>query len=192
YFSTGTAIADQTLLLPIYPCHIAMWLILIVSFTKNKSSKAFTILAEFTFYLGLVGGIVGIAFNENYASNPNLLDWSILKGLLSHITLLVSCLYLLVGKYIKIRVFNTISCAIGMTGLLADGLLVIGLHKLFELDAPNAMYLLSNPFPQVTWINTWFIGFIAILLVFVVTSIYELLTVKECDRWYNQLNFLRR
>ncbi|MBQ7307129.1 MAG: YwaF family protein [Clostridia bacterium] len=188
YFSTGTAIADQTLLLPVYPCHIAMWLILIVAFMKNKNSKIFTILSEFTFYLGLVGGVIGIMFNENYAANPNMLDWDIFKGLLTHVTLLVSCIYLLVGKYIKIRVFNTISCIFGMTGLLVDGAIVILLHKIFGLDAPNAMFLLENPFPQVAWINTWFVGFIAVLLVFITTSIFEFITFNKEDRWYKNLN----
>ena len=188
YFSTGTAIADQSLLLPVYPCHITMWLILICAFMKNKNSKLFTILSEFTFYLGLIGGVVGIVFNENYAQNPNIFDWDIFKGLLSHVTLLVSCVYLLVGKYIKIRVHNTLSCIFGSAGLLIDGAIVILLHKFFGLEPPNAMFLLENPFPQITWINTWFIGFIAILFVFVLTSIIEFTTLSEEDRWYKNFN----
>ena len=59
YFSTGYAEVGLTRMLPIYPCNVAMWLLVIVSFYKNKQSKVFTALADMTFYLGLIGGIFG-------------------------------------------------------------------------------------------------------------------------------------
>lgn len=35
YFSYGSATVQNTMLLPIYPCNIMMWLLLAVSFVKN-------------------------------------------------------------------------------------------------------------------------------------------------------------
>ena len=175
------------MLLPIYPCNIVMWLLLIVSLMKNKESKVYKVMAEFTFYLGIVGGLVGIMFNEIYASTPDLSDWSVLKGLLSHLTMLFGAIYLLVGGFIKIRVSNTISVFIGMVFMLLDGAIIIGLHKLFNLDSPNVMYLISLPFPNLPWINTWTIGILAVIIAFVITAIYEQIALKKEDRWYNHL-----
>ena len=192
YFSTGSAEISNTMILPMYPCNVAMWLLLIVAFYKNKESKAFNILAIITFYLGLVGGIFGIVLNEIYSSTPNLADWDVLHGLLSHVTLLLGCIYILVGGYIKIRVSNLTSIIIGLLGLLVDGYLMIGLFKLFNLDPPNIMFLLEPPIKAMPWFNTYIIDLLAIVLFFIVTALCEQFTVKKEDRWYNKLNFRRK
>ena len=36
YFMTGSATISNIQLLPIYPCHISMWLLVICAFIKNK------------------------------------------------------------------------------------------------------------------------------------------------------------
>ena len=62
-----------------YPCNMGMWFLFIFAFITNKQSKFATMLAEFTFYLGVVGGIIGILLNENYASTPSLQDYDVLR-----------------------------------------------------------------------------------------------------------------
>ncbi|MBR2969545.1 MAG: YwaF family protein [Clostridia bacterium] len=192
YFTTGSAEIGSNMILPVYPCNIAMWLLLIVAFYKNKQSKVFKVLAEITFYLGIVGGIAGIVLNEIYASNPNLADWSVLNGLLSHCTMLFGCIYLLVGKYIRIRVDNMISVVIGLLLLFVDGWLIIGLYKMFALDPPNSMYLLSPPVEALPWFNTYLIGLIAIVVFFTITSIYEWIAVPKEERWYRKIKKERK
>ena len=187
YFKTGTAVVEAPMLLPIYPCNVAMWLLVISAFWKNKNSKVFSIIAEFTFYLGIVGAVVGIMLNEIYANNPTLADWGVLKGLLSHSTMLVGCVYLLVGGYIKIRVKNTISVLFGLLFLLVDGGIIIGLYKMFKLTPPNCMYLLSNPVPNLPWLNTFVIGIIGLLIVFLIGVIVEQIALPKQDRWYSKL-----
>ena len=187
FFKTGTAEINDTMLLPVYPCNIAMWFLLIVAFLKNRESKVYKVMAEFTFYLGVVGGVVGILFNEVYAATPNLSDWSVLKGLLSHATMLFGAIYLLLGGFIKIRVSNTISVAIGMIFMVIDGGIIIGLYKLFNLTPQNIMYLLEPPYPNLPWLNTWVIGIAAVLLAFAITAVYEQIAIKKEDRWYNHL-----
>ena len=187
FFKTGTAEINDTMLLPVYPCNIAMWFLLIVAFVKNRESKVYKVMAEFTFYLGVVGGVVGILFNEVYAATPNLSDWSVLKGLLSHATMLFGAIYLLLGGFIKIRVTNTISVAIGMIFMVIDGGIIIGLYKLFNLTPQNIMYLLEPPYPNLPWLNTWVIGIAAVLLAFAITAVYEQIAIKKEDRWYNHL-----
>lgn len=192
YFSTGKAEVASPMLLPIYPCNIAMWLLLIVSFIRNKESKMFKVLAEITFYLGIIGGVFGIVFNEIYASTPNLAVYDTLNGLLSHDTMLFGCIYLLVGKYIKIRVSNLISIAIGLVLLFVDGWFIIGLYTLFKLDPPNSMFLLEAPLPALPWFNTYVIGLLAIVLFFAITALYEQFALKKEDRWYTKLKNRRK
>lgn len=191
YFTTGEAKVDSTMLLPIYPCNVAMWLLVISAFWKNKQSKLFDYIAEFTFYLGITGGIIGILFNENYASTPNLADWDILKGLLSHSVMLLGCTYLLTGGYIKIRVRNVLSVLGGLIFLLIDGGIIIGLYYAANLQPPNCMYLLKNPFPNVSWFNTYIIGIFALIIVFVITALIEQMTLSKDERWYMKLKNLK-
>lgn len=186
FFTVGTAKVGVSLLLPVYPCNIAMWMLFIVSFIK-KNSKIFTPLAIVTFYLGIIGGVVGIVLNENYISNPSLADYNVLKGLLSHSTMLIGCIYLLVGKYFKIRVSNMPAIIGGLLFLLLDGLVMIGLFRLFipHINPPNCMYLLENPFPQIPWFNSWILGGASAIILFIFTVVYEQFAVEKGKRWYN-------
>lgn len=188
YFTTGEAEVENTMLLPIYPCHIAMWLLLIVAFWRKKDSKVYKVLSEFTFYLGIVGGVIGLAFNEIYSNTPNLADWDTLKGMLSHSTMMFGAIYLLVGGYIRIRVDNVISVFFGLLLLLLDGFAIIGLHRAFGIDSPNCMYLLESPFPDIAWFNTYLLGLLGLLASFVITAVYEQIALKKEDRWYSKLN----
>ena len=186
YFTTGTAEISNNMILPVYPCNIAMWLLLITAFV-DTDKKIFKHLAITTFYLGVIGGVVGIVINENYIANPNLADWDILKGLLSHSTMLFGCLYLLTGKFVKIRVSNMFTILAGLLGMLLDGLLIIWLYRLFNLDPPNAMYLIEIPFESLPWLNTWVVGGFAIVVLFLITATVEQIFVAKGERWYDIL-----
>lgn len=127
-------------LFPIYPCHIMMWLLFIAAFLKNKSGVVFRTFAEFCFWGGLVCGSIGILLNENYASTPSLLDWGVFKGLLSHSTLLLGCIYMRVGGFMKIRVFNVVSVAAGLITLWAKFGNLLLEHNWFFLEK-DAFYI---------------------------------------------------
>lgn len=183
FFKTGNAIVENTMLLPIYPCNVMMWLLLIVAFMKNKSSKLFKVLLDALFYIGLGGGLIGIVFNENYMNNPNLLDYDILKGLLSHSTMILGILCLFVFDFMRIRVKNVIGVIIGFIILLIDGIFVISIFNAFNLDTPNVMFLLELPFPKYPFINTFTIGIISIIVCFIITIIYEQIKLPKSERW---------
>ena len=187
YFSGNEPSVEQSMLLPLYPCNVAMWLLLIVAFYKKKEGKLFEFLAMATFYLGVFGGIIGITFNEIYINNPNLLDWGVLKGMLSHSTMLFGCIYLLVGGYVKIGVSNMLNVLLGLILLVVDGALIILLHYIFGLDLPNSMYLLRIPFESMPWLNVVTIGLIAMAIIFIATALYEQFALKKEDRWYTKL-----
>ena len=187
FFTNGEAMVEDTMLLPIYPCNIAMWLLIIVSFMKNKESRLFKHIAVVTFYLGLIGGSIGLVFNENYISTPSFADWSVVKGLLSHSTLIFGSLYILCGKYIEIRVENVLNVVGGLLFLIIDGIFVISIFRMFKLEPPNCMYLLENPFPEISWFSPYIIGLLATILVFMITALYEQIALEKEERWYYKL-----
>ena len=57
FFNTGEAILEDNMLIPIYPCNLVMWLLLIVAFMKKKDSNIYKYLAEFTFIGGTICGL---------------------------------------------------------------------------------------------------------------------------------------
>ncbi len=181
FFTTGTATADSSILLLIYPCNILMWLVLICGYLP-KDNKVSKVIFEFVFFASIVCGIIGIVFNQNYDANPTLTNWYSLKGLLSHSFFLFGALYLYVAGYVKIRVKCCISVIFGLIFFLIDGFIHNWLYSIFNLGEPNNMYLQHPPFENLPWLNTWVMGLAAILLVFIVTEIYELITLKKEER----------
>ena len=190
YISTGSAEVNSVMLFAVYPCNICMWILLALSLCKKRDNVFYALFAEGLFWVGTVCGFIGIFINENYGNNPTLADWDILKGLLSHSTMIFGTIYLLVGKFVKIRVFNVLSVVCVLLLFIVDGLFVNTLFKACDLGSPNSMYLQEAPFPAMPWLNTWTIGVVAVVIVFSVTAFCELSLPKE-ERWYTKLKKLK-
>jgi len=160
-----------------------MWMLLIASLIKNKKSAIFRVLAEFCFYGGIVCGVIGILLNANFDSTPTLADYYVLKGMLSHSTMLFGCIYMLVGKFIKIRVFNALSVTFGLASFVVCGLIVNGLYSIFGMQSPDGMFLYSNPYFPV---SPMILGVLAVIILFGVLALYERRLPVE-ERWYTLL-----
>ena len=186
YFTTGVAVASPPMLLPIYPCNICMWLLLISAFIKKRDNFAYRSLAEFTFWAGCVCGFVGILLNEQFAYNPTLSDYGVLKGLLSHSTMIVGAALIASLGIVKIRVKNVLSVALGLLLFGIDGAAINALYAHFNLPPCNAMYFLEPPFSNMPWFTTSVIGLIAIFVTFVLSALYEQIFVPKNERWYMQ------
>ena len=147
YFRTGgyTYVASVHIL-PVYPCNVMMWMLLIAALMKNKHGLVFRMLSEFCFYGGILCGVLGIVLNVNFDNNPTLTDYSVLKGLLSHSTMLLGCIYMKVGKYFTVRPSNTFSVAAGAGVFVLCGIGVNRLYDLFGMEAPDGMFLRHNPY----------------------------------------------
>jgi hypothetical protein len=130
---------------------------------------------------------VGIVLNANFDANPTLADYDILKGLLSHSTMLFGCLYLAVGRFARVRMFNTVSITFGLGSFVLCGLLVDFLYKAFGMEPPDGMFLRSNPYGDASVIV---LGIIAIIVLFVLLSLWELRLPRE-ERWYRRI-YLRK
>lgn len=185
FLKNGEATIESNMLFPIHPCNICMWLLLIVAFYKKREGIVYKTISEFTFWAGTVCGSIGILLNENFASNPTLADYDVLKGLLSHSTMIFGCIYLLVGGFIKIRATNTISVAIGLCGFVVDGAIINALYSIFDLPPCNSMYLQEVPFAQMPWLNTVVIGVIAVLVTFLISALHEIINLPIEERWYS-------
>ncbi len=188
YFTTGVAEVNSSHLFAIYPCHIMMWISVIYAFCIKKDSTIGHIFADFMFYVGFFCGTIGIVVNEIYLSTPDITDYYVLKGLLSHSTLLFGCLYVFVMKYVKINTLQNLkSVVVGLLVFIIDGIFIINLFRLFDLDAPNAMYLLEAPFEDLPFINTATIGIAGVIMVVIISTILELIFLPKEEVWINKL-----
>lgn len=184
YFTTGGATIENNQILPVYPCNVVMWMLLVAALLQNKKWLLFQMLSEFCFYVGTVCGIIGIVLNQNFGNTPTLADYDILKGMLSHSTMLFGCIYLMVGGYVQVRVFNAVSVAAGLFVFVLCGLGVNSLYEFFGMEPPDGMWLMSNPY---IGISPLVLGIIAVLILFLFLHLWEL-RLPAKDRWYNKLH----
>lgn len=183
YFASGgTATVENNQILPVYPCNVVMWMLLIAALMRNKKRLIFQMLGEFCFYGGSICGIVGIVLNANFGNTPTLADYDILKGMLSHSTMLFGCLYMMVGGFIRVRMFNAVSVAAGLGTFVLCGMTVNRLYEQFGMTPPDGMFLKSNPYTSVSPI---ILGIVAVALLFCGLAIWELRLPKE-ERWYSK------
>lgn len=170
YFTSGGYVYVASVhILPVYPCNVVMWLLLIAAYLKNRESLAFRVLCEFCFYAGIVCSVLGIALNVNFDNNPTLADYSVLKGLLSHSTMLLGCLYMRVGKYFTVKPSNAFSVALGTAVFLVCGVGVNRLYDHFRMEPPDGMFLRHNPYFSCSPIvpSICVIGVMYIILLFI-------------------------
>ncbi len=171
YFTSGgTATITSVHILPIYPCNVVMWMLLIAALIQNKKCLLFQMLGEFCFFVGVICGVVGIACNANFDSTPTLADYTVLKGLLSHSTMLVGCLYMMVGSFIRVRVFNAVSVTAGLATFVLCGIAMNRLYEAHGMEAPDGMFLRSNPYFPFSPIVP---GIIFIVLMFLGITLWE-------------------
>ena len=184
FFTTGSAMADASMLLPLYACNICMWLLLITAFVKKSDNFAYRTLSEFAFWAGCVCGFIGILLNEQFGINPDISNYHILKGLLSHSTMIVGAALLAVLGFVKIRVKSVLSVAIGLTLFVVDGAVINALFAYFELPPCNSMYLLEVPFADLPWLNGGFIAIASLSTAFVLSALFEQTFLQKNERWY--------
>ena len=173
---SGTCYDNQ--LFPIFFCNWMMYLLLAVSLWWNKESKFFKGMATFVAYGGTFGALITL-----FVTPPGFVSWGSLQSAFSHTCLLIGCLWLFVGGYVKINVFNLAPYSIGLLSCGVVGGVVELIYFLCGLESPNAMYLVHGPYelPEFQW---WMFVICMLAIIFVFTSIWEYFTRKKEDRWY--------
>ncbi len=176
---------ELSMFIPAFACNVCMWMLVIVAFAR-KDNKLIKLASTFLALGGIVCAVVGILLNETYDSD-GMTTYDSIKGLLSHSTMLVGCIYLIVGKYVKIRVNSVLGVVFGLCVLLVDGLIINLTVKLFGLPSLNSMYLESIPFEKIPWLNTLTIGIIGVVVAFIIGVIVEFVFLKKEERWYTKI-----
>ena len=181
--SGGNAYVGSTHIFPMYPCNIIMWMLLFVAFLENKEGRLFRLGAEFCFIVGAFAGAIGILLNENFAANPTLADYSVLKGLLSHSTMLFGCLYLYFGGYVRPGISSTLSLLFGFGIFVACGLGVNALFAAFGIESPDGIWIGGVPYIGVSSVV---LGSLFVALYFGAFALSDLRRPRE-ERWYCRL-----
>lgn len=193
FSNNGEAMIENNMILPVYPCNIIMWLLLIVAFTKNKESKTYKSLSEFTFIGGTLCGLIGVLFNINFLNNPDFLDYDILKGLISHTVMIFGTIFLYVFDYVKLEVSRTMKSILnGLVLFSLCGLAINVLFAIFDIPSVNAMFMLEPPLPNVPFFNFFTIGLLGLILSFIGLNIFENFTLPKEQRWLSDKLNLRR
>ena len=181
----GHAEAPGYVLWPIFFCNMCMYIYLIVAFIPNKQGRAFKWLATFVAYGAFFGGMITLFFSDYLANDPNMTQWITVKSLLSHSTMMLGCIYLFVGGYVKIRVKNLIPFCCGLVGALLIGVFLNWLFPACGIPSPNSMYL-QQPALDGTPFYGYVMAPIMVVSIFIFTVIWEQFAVKKGERWYNK------
>ena len=184
-FRNGDYFIEDNLFLPVYPCNVMMWVNLVLCFLIIKKGKAFNILATFSMYVGTMCGIIGLCFNTNFLNTPYFSDYSILKGLLSHVTLIFSSLYLGLFGYIKINTLkNSKGLLIGAIILALSS--VVSMQVLTKMNREPVNGMLIKPLAEAPYVNFYMICLVGLILYLIFTSIYEAIVYKD-DAWFRNI-----
>ena len=185
YFTTGTATVGSEMILLLHPCHVCMWLLLISSFLLDHHDFVSRTIKDFTFWGGTVCGAIGTMFNFAFDENPTLSDYGVLKGLLSHSTMVTGCILLFTAGFVTIRLWRgLIAVSAGLLLFGACGYTANALYAHFGLPSCNAMYLQEPPFESTPWLTVWTILAFALATVFIVAALYEQFALPREKRWY--------
>lgn len=180
FFSKGTGIGDSydNQLFPIFFCNYMMYLLLIVALWWDKKTRLFQIIATFVAYGGIFGALITL-----FVTPPGIAQWGTFQSALSHSTMLAGCLFLFVGGYVKIGVYNLIPFVMGLLSCGVVGGLVELIFYLGGRPSPNAMYLVHGPH-EAPFFQWWMFALSFLILIFAFTAIWERFTRTKSERWY--------
>jgi hypothetical protein len=166
-----------------------MWSCLIIGIIKNKSSRAFDILADYIFWFGILSTLVGMFANVDFIKNPTLADWENVKSITAHATLLFNVLLLPIFGYVKIdlkRNMTNIILSIVVMALIGNYCNLV-FHVLVSKDAAynvNSMFLIHSPFDGVDFLTYPMIALIAVPFYFIVFMVCDFCFHKPEERFY--------
>lgn len=193
----GTALnyleSNPNLILPIYPCNVVMWCMLIYGFNQKEESKFSHFLRDFCFFFGIISALVGMFANVDFINYPHLNDYDIFKGVLAHGFMLLNIFALAFFGRIKIDLIkNMIHIVISIVMMFVVGLycnivvrVLSGADYAYQV---NSMFILHSPFDGVKFLIYPFIAGIAIVAYFIIFNICELIAYKKGERWFNRIH----
>lgn len=185
--------SNPNLVLPIYPCNIVMWGLLILALIKNENSKSFRIAVDFLFFFGIVSGFFGLVANGDYF-NPNVVkNYDIYKSAVAHGFMIFNILLLPLFGYIKLNAFeNTLRTLIGTVIMGLVGLYCSAIELVLRgkdlVVSWNAMFLFRSPFDGIPFLKFYIVMPIFIVVLLGVLTIIELFKKEKGKRWFNMID----
>ncbi|MDR2828568.1 MAG: YwaF family protein [Acholeplasmatales bacterium] len=173
---SGFGHISDNILFVVYPCNFVMVCVFIMSLIKNKKSKFFQGMATFCFYTGIIGNIAALVYPSTFY-HPQF-TYAIFKAFLSHSTLLIASIWLLVGGYFKPRLTNVIPFAVGGLSMITLGWINIGIFSISGHRTDFIMFLQSPAVPG-TFLNAYVLYGLAIALIALFGFLIEFKIKKE-------------
>jgi hypothetical protein len=170
----------------ISPCTASMWALLLVGITAvlGRGTAFFKWLAVGTAYIGFFGAVITVYVSVVMPDIDLFVNWFWTANVISHSLLLLGCLYLFTGRFIKIRVANTLCvAALGLCYAVIGGVDIFINTYVLKLDGLNPMYM-QAPMRGIAPFNGWVILALAVAVTLIFAVLYELCFVKPEDRFY--------
>lgn len=182
---------NPNLILPIYPCNVIMWGLLIVGIFYDKQNKFMTILKDFCFYFGIISALIGMFANVDFINNPTLSDYDVTKGIVAHGFMLMNIMALGFYKSVKVDLHsNFVHLVIGVLGMgvigLYNNLLITILSGEAYAKVVNSMFLLGSPFEGADWVTYPVVVAIALPVYFGIFEILDLVFYEKGNRWIHR------
>lgn len=160
--------ANPNLLIPIYPCNVVMCCSLIQPFLKFKS-KIFDCFTDYIFLFGIISTLVGMFANVDFIRNPDLGNYDVLTGVLSHAILFFNVilipafgLYKLNFKKNLLHIFFSI-IAMFLLGCYSNLMFRIIGSADYAWQV-NSMFILHSPFDGMPYLTYPLIALIALIV----------------------------
>lgn len=172
YLSNGSATVADNILFPKYFCNLSMYMLVITAFWENRTSKTYRFFAIMTAYGGFFGAMISLIYPEYYFGH-SIAEWQVLKSMLSHSTMLVGSIWIIIGGFIPVKRSNTLVYGAGLVVYWVIGEALNWLFKVNGLPDPNAMYLSAPPLAEAPFLNAYVIGLLMLLVIFGFTWWWE-------------------
>lgn len=173
FLRQGSASTPDNVLFPIYFCNLSMYMLMVSAFWSNKKSRAFRVVAIMTGYGGFFGAMISLMYPSYYLGAQSIFLWPVFKSMLSHSTMLIGSIWLLLTGYVPIRVTNAF---VYFVGLLVYALIGVSVNYLFVVNGlsdPNAMYLSHPPLSEAPFLNAYVIGLLMTIVIGVFAKVVE-------------------
>lgn len=183
---------NPNLVLPIYPCNVVMWLLLLLGIFWNKrENRFFRIVIDFCFYFGIIGALIGMFVNVDFIREPTLKNFDITKGIVAHAFMLMNLFALPFFKLVKIDLHSNFAhVVVGVVGLGILGLYNSLLITVFAgenfAQIVNSMFILHSPFEGFDWVTYPVIALIGLPIYFLIFQIMDLIAYKKGNRWIHR------
>lgn len=179
FLKNGQAGVPDNVLFPIYFCNLSMYVLFFVSLAKNQNTKVFRFFAIMAAYGGIFGSLISLFYPQYYLGAASIFEWGVFKSMLSHSTMLIGGVWLLVNSYFVVEMKNVLIYFYGLLVYGLIGLAVNGLFDAFGLYDPNAMYLSHPPLAEAPFLNTYVIAFLMCLIIAIGIRIYQKIRAKQ-------------